>query len=445
MNDNHTGAVHRNGGFKNSIGFILACVGSAVGMANIWMFPYRLGQYGGGAFLIPYIFFIVLFGLVGLSAEFAIGRRAGTGTLGSFELCWASRGKGKLGAAMGWVPLFGSLGIAIGYAVIVGWVIRSLFASVTGELMTADSAAFFADMSSTLGNVGSHTTVIVVTIAILLFGATSGIEKTNKIMMPTFYVLFVILAIRVMFLDGAIEGYKFLFTPKWEYLLDPYTWVMAMGQAFFSLSITGSGMIVYGSYLSKDEDIPKASLSTAFFDTCAAMVAALTVMPAVFAFGIEPGAGPSLMFITLPKIFAQMPFGRLFSVFFFLSVAFAGITSLINMFEAVSESWQTKFGWSRRKAVLLCGAIALAAGLFMENGDIVGKWMDFISIIVIPFGALMAAISIYYVFGFDKLKEEMELGRKKPLPKWFGPLAKYVYVPVTIVVFFLGLVYGGIG
>jgi len=151
------------------------------------------------------------------------------------------------------------------------------------------------------------------------------------------------------------------------------------------------------------------------------------------------------MFVTLPKVFAQMPLGQLFAIVFFLSVTFAGVTSLINMFEAVCESWQTKFGWSRAKAVILCAVIALGIGIFMENGDIVGTWMDFISIIVIPFGALLAAISIYYVLGWEKLKGEMELGRKKPLPKWFGPLAKYVYVPVTVIVFVLGIVYGGIG
>lgn len=445
MSDKHTGAAHRNGGFQSSLGFVLACVGSAVGMANIWLFPYRLGQYGGAAFLIPYILFIVLFGLVGLSAEFAIGRKAHTGTLGSFAFCWARRGKGKLGHAMGWIPLFGSLGIAIGYSIIVGWVIRSLLGSVTGDLLTGDSAVFFSQMSSSFSNVGCHAAVIILTCGLLLFGATKGIEQVNKIMMPAFFVLFVIVAVRVFFLPGSEAGYAFLFVPKWEYLKDPYTWVMAMGQAFFSLSITGSGMIVYGSYLGKDEDIPKASMSTAFFDTCAAMVAALTVMPAMFAFGIEPTSGPALMFITLPKVFAQMPFGQLFAIFFFVSVSFAGITSLMNMFEAVCESWQTRFGWSRSKAVLLCGGIALATGLFMENGDVVGTWMDFISIIVIPFGALLAAISIYYVLGFDEIKSELELGRSKPLPKWFGPLAKYVYVPVTVVVFILGIVFGGIG
>ena len=437
---------HRNGSFASSVGFVLACVGSAVGMGNIWMFPYRLGQYGGGAFLIPYLLFVILFGLVGLSAEFAIGRRAKTGTLGSYEYCWAKRGKGKLGYLLGWIPLFGSLGIAIGYAVIVGWVLKALSNSVTGAFLTTDSAELFSQMSATFGNVGWHTVVVAAAVAILLFGATKGIEKVNKVLMPAFYILFIILAVRVALLPGAVEGYKFLFVPDWEALLEKDTWVMAMGQAFFSLSITGSGMIVYGSYLSKDEDIPKASVNTAIFDTLAAMLAALAIMPAVFAFGIAPDRGPSLMFVTLPKVFEQMPMSRVFAVFFFVSVFFAGITSLINMFEAVCESLQSRFNLSRPVATILCGVVALGVGLFIENGDMVSSWMDFITIIVVPFGALLGAISIYYVLGWKEIRGELQLGRKKPLGSWFGALARYVYVPLAIIVFILGFVYeGGIG
>ena len=438
-------AVHPNGGFRNSMSFVLACVGSAVGMGNIWLFPYRLGQYGGAAFLIPYFLFVALFSLVGLSAEFAIGRRSRTGTLGSYEYCWASRGKGKAGYVLGWIPLFGSLGIAIGYSVILGWVLRALLGALTGELLTAESAGFFSEMSTAFGNVPCHAAVVIIACALLIFGATKGIERVNKVLMPAFFVLFLVLAVRVFFLDGSEAGYAFLFVPKWEYLLQPDTWIMAMGQAFFSLSITGSGMIVYGSYLGADENIPKASVNTVVFDTLAAMLAALAIMPAVFAFGIEPGSGPSLMFITLPRVFAQMPMGRLFAAFFFLSVAFAGITSLINMFEAVTESWQTRFGLSRTAAVLLCGGIALAAGLFMEDGNVVGSWMDFITILVVPFGALLGAVSVYYVLGWNNIESELLRGRSKPLPRFFGPLARYVYVPITVIVFILGIIYHGIG
>lgn len=308
---------HRNGSFSSSMGFIIACVGSAVGLGNIWMFPYRVGQYGGAAFLIPYLLFVFLFGWVGLSAEFGIGRLAGTGTIGAYEHCFASRGKKAVGTVISWIPLLGSLGIAIGYAVILGWVLRSLGGAVTGALMQTDSTVFFQQATGNLGSVGWHVAIVAIVCLILLFGVKGGIEKVSKVMMPLFFVLFLGLAIWVGFLPGAQAGYQFLFVPDWSALLRADTWVMAMGQAFFSLSITGSGMIVYGAYLGKNVDIPRASLRTAIFDTLAAMLSALAIMPAVFAFGVDVTSGPSLMFVTLPAVFQQMPLGRLFARFLF--------------------------------------------------------------------------------------------------------------------------------
>lgn len=433
--------MNKNGNFKSTVGFVLACVGSAVGMGNIWMFPYRLGQYGGAAFLIPYLIFIALFGLVGLSAEFALGRMAKTGTLGAYAYCW----KNKFGEYIGWLPLLGSLGIAIGYSVILGWVFRSIQGVLTNELLTNDIPAFFTNMTQSFSNVPCHFLVLFVTCLLLFTSATNAIEKANKVLMPAFFILFIILAIRVSLFNGAIEGYKFLFVPKWEYLLNKETWIMAMGQAFFSLSITGSGMIVYGAYLKDDVDIPKASMQTAIFDTIAAMLAALAIMPAVFSFGIDPVSGPSLMFLTLPEVFKQMPLGNLFALFFFISVAFAGITSLINMLEAVCESWQNRFHISRKKAVLLCGIITFAISVCIENGDIVGKWMDVVTIYIIPFAALLGAITIYYVLGWNALKQELDKGRKKPVGPTFKFLGKYVYVFLAIIILILGILYNGIG
>lgn len=433
--------MNKNGNFKSTVGFVLACVGSAVGMGNIWMFPYRLGQYGGAAFLIPYLIFITLFGLVGLSAEFALGRMAKTGTLGAYAYCW----KNKFGKYIGWLPLLGSLGIAIGYSVILGWVFRSIQGVVTNELFTNNIPAFFTNMTQSFSNVPCHFLVLFVTCLLLFTSATNAIEKVNKILMPAFFILFIFLAIRVSLFDGAIEGYKFLFVPKWEYLLNKETWIMAMGQAFFSLSITGSGMIVYGAYLKDDVDIPKASMQTAIFDTIAAMLAALAIMPAVFSFGIDPVSGPSLMFLTLPEVFKQMPLGNFFALFFFISVAFAGITSLINMLEAVCESWQNRFHISRKKAVLLCGMITFIVSVCIENGDIVGKWMDVVTIYIIPFAALLGAITIYYVLGWNALKQELDKGRKKPVGPTFKFLGKYVYVFLAMIILILGILYNGIG
>lgn len=433
--------MNKNGNFKSTVGFVLACVGSAVGMGNIWMFPYRLGQYGGAAFLIPYLIFIALFGLVGLSAEFALGRMAKTGTLGAYAYCW----KNKFGKYIGWLPLLGSLGIAIGYSVILGWVFRSIQGVLTNELLTNDIPAFFTNMTQSFSNVPCHFLVLFVTCLLLFTSATNAIEKANKVLMPAFFILFIILAIRVSLFNGAIEGYKFLFVPKWEYLLNKETWIMAMGQAFFSLSITGSGMIVYGAYLKDDVDIPKASMQTAVFDTIAAMLAALAIMPAVFSFGIDPVSGPSLMFLTLPEVFKQMPLGNFFALFFFISVAFAGITSLINMLEAVCESWQNRFHISRKKAVLLCGIITFIISVCIENGDIVGKWMDVVTIYIIPFAALLGAITIYYILGWNALKQELDKGRKKPVGPTFKFLGKYVYVFLAIIILILGILYNGIG
>ncbi len=435
-----------NGTFTSKIGFVLAAVGSAVGMGNIWMFPYRTGQYGGAAFLIPYLLFIALFSYVGLSGEFAFGRLTGTGPIGSYEYAMKTRGK-KGGAVLGAIPLFGSLGIAIGYSIIVGWVARCAFGALTGSLMSTEPETYFAQMSAThLSSVPWHTIVVVITVAILIFGVSGGIEKINKVMMPAFFILFLIIAVRVLFLPGALEGYKYLLVPQWEYLLNPRTWIMAMGQAFFSLSVTGSGMIIYGSYLSKKEDIVHSSCMTAVLDTCAAMLAGFAVIPSVFAFGLDPASGPKLLFITLPRVFQQMPLGRLFAFLFFISVLFAGITSLANMLEAVSEAAQTRLKLNRKAAVLVAGVATLAVGLLIEQEALMGRWMDIITIYVVPIGAILGAVMIYWVLGVKTIKKELMDGRDKPLSPAYDFLAKYVYVFLAAVVVICSFVIpGGIG
>lgn len=433
-----------DGQFGSKLGFVMASVGSAIGMGNIWMFPYRVGQYGGAAFLIPYFLFVALFGAVGLSGEFALGRLTGTGPIGSFDYALRSRGK-RGGKILGAIPLCGSLGIAIGYAVIVGWVLRSLFASASGSLFVGEAADFFGEMTHPFGSIPWHLAVIVIAILLLAGGIVSGIERLSKIIMPAFFILFLIIAVRVAFLPGAIEGYKYLLIPRWDALLNPITWIMAMGQAFFSLSITGSGMIIYGSYLAKTEDIPHASALTALLDTLAALVSGFAVIPAVFAFGMDAQAGPPLLFITLPKVFEQMPLGRLFAIFFFLSVFFAGITSLINMFEVVSEAARRYLHLGRAASTALVGAAAFAAGIFIEYEPYLGKWMDAITIYIVPAGALLGAVIIYWVLGLDRIREELANGRKKPLTPAFDFLAKYLYVFLAGAVLLFSIALGGIG
>lgn len=430
--------------FSNKLGFILASVGSAVGMGNIWMFPYRLGKYGGAAFLLPYFFFVALFGAVGLSGEFALGRLTGTGPIGSYEYALKSRGK-RGGAFIGGIPLLGSLGIAIGYAIIVGWVLRFLAGSITGSLFATESSEYFGQITGSFGSLPWHFIVIALTMLALMGGILKGIEKISKFMMPAFFILFIIIAIRVAFLPGAIEGYKYLLIPRWDQLLKAETWIMAMGQAFFSLSITGSGMIIYGSYLSKKEDIVNSACITALLDTCAALLSGFAIIPAVFAFGMDPMAGPPLMFITIPKIFAKMPMGRVFSVFFFASVLFAGITSLINMFEVCGEAAQNRLKLKRKTAVMLVGVAAFVVGLFLEYEPYMGRWMDIITVYVVPIGAVLGATMVYWVLGKEKIGPEFALGRKKELGNKFFFTGKYIYIPLAAAVVILSIIYGGIG
>ena len=435
---------NKSGGkFTSSLGFILAAVGSAVGMGNIWLFPYRVGQYGGGAFLIPYFLFVALFSYVGLSGEFALGRRTGTGAMGSLDYVLKSRGK-KGGKLLGIIPLLGVLGIAIGYSVVVGWVLRYTAGAATGAILNSDAQGFFDALAVNFGSVPWHLIAVAFTVVILIFGVAAGIEKLSKFMMPAFFILFLIIAVRVAFLPGAAEGYLYLLQPDWSYLLKPETWVMAMGQAFFSLSINGAGMLIYGSYMKKDENILRHAGVTALLDTLAALLAGFAIIPAVFAFGIDLTSGPSLMFVTLPQVFAQMPGGQIFALLFFVSVFFAGITSLMNMLEACGEALSSTVRLSRRTAALIVGVVTFVPGLFLESLAGMGGWMDLITIYVSPFGALLVAVCIYFVLKVDTIKDELALGGKGRPGAFFTVTARF-YVLVAAAVWVLGIYYGGIG
>ena len=431
--------------FSSKLGFILACIGSAVGMGNVWLFPYRVGQLGGGAFLLPYIIFVVVLGYTGLIGEFAFGRMTQTGPIGSFEYAMKSKGK-KGGTLLGIIPVIGAFGIATGYAVVVGWVIRFLFGTISGAMFSApDSAAYFGEIAGAFGSTIWHLAAMIATTIILILGVSNGIEKVNKFMMPLFYILFIIVLFKVLSLENAMEGVKYLFTPKWEFLSQPKTWIYALGQSFFSLSLAGSGMVVYGSYLKKDVDIPNSAKNTAFFDTLAAMLAALVVIPAVFAFGLDPQSGPPLLFITLPAVFKEMAGGQLFAVLFFISLIFAAITSLMNLLEVPIEALQNRMKLKRNTAVVLVCALSFVIGLFLEDGNLLSAWMDCVSIYIMPVGALIASIMFFWVIGSKIAKEQAEIGASKPLGAWFEPMAKYVFVILTIAVIIGGILYGGIG
>lgn len=431
--------------FRTRMGFIVACVGSAVGMGNIWMFPYRAGKYGGAAFLIPYFIFVILLGFSGVIGEMAFGRVMKTGPTGAFDRAMAMRGK-RGGRLIGLIPVLGSLGIAIGYSVVVEWFLKYLFAAVSGSLgQVEDMGAYFSALSGNFGSVGWHLLGLALTFLIMLCGVSGGIEKMNKLMMPLFFVFFLILLFRVATLPGAAEGYRYLFIPRWELLGNVQTWVYALGQAFFSLSLAGSGTIVYGSYLKDDVDVVSCARNVAFFDTCAALLAGMVVIPAVFAFGLDVAAGPPLMFITLPAVFNQMPAGRLFSVIFFVAVLFAAVTSLMNLFETPIEALQDQLGLSRKAAVAVVAFCAAAVGIIIESADAVSVWMDAVSIYVIPLGALLAAIMFFWLCPKGFAREQVQKGREKKLGAWFEPVTRYLFVGLTFGVYVLGILFGGIG
>lgn len=430
--------------FSSRLGFILTAVGSAVGMANVWGFPYKL-QDGGAYFLIFYLIFIGVFGYVGLSAEFAIGRLAKTGTLGSYEYALNSRKDHKehsfISKWIGMIPLMGSLCIAIGYAVIVSYVFRALFDSVTGTLMTVNTQNWFESFANRPYSVVVFHALIIIFTLFTCIGGAHTIEKTNKVMMPAFFVLFIILAVRIFMLPNSIEGYKYMFRFD-ESKLNFSTILNAMGQAFFSLSVTGSGMIVCGSYLSKKEDIVSSSKSTALFDTISAMVAACVIIPAITVYNMEQVGGPGMLFEVLPKILQEISYGRVFSIILYTAVVFAGISSLQNMFEVIAESLLHKFPNFKRSHILIAiGILTFAIGVNMESIASWGPWMDFVSIYIIPIGATIGAVSWFWILRKEELLGEINTGSKRKYgDKWIF-VGKYIYVPIALILCFVALVF----
>ncbi|EDP15301.1 hypothetical protein CLOBOL_04222 [Enterocloster bolteae ATCC BAA-613] len=418
-------------------------------MGNIWMFPARVSKYGGGTFLLPYFLFVIMIGLSGVIGEMAFGRAARSGPIGAFGQAMASRGKGRrLGEAIGYIPVLGSLSLAIGYSVIVGWILRYSAGSLTGTTLAPGDvdgfALAFSSMAGSFGNNFWQTVGLVITFIIMVLGISGGIEKINKIIMPLFFLLFLGLAVYMAFQPSAADGYRYIFRIDLKGLADPMTWVFALGQAFFSLSLAGNGTLIYGSYLDDREDVTNAAWKVALFDTLAALLAALVIIPAMATAGsgLDEG-GPGLIFIYLPNLFKSMPGSRVLVIVFFTAVLFAGISSLINLFEAPIAALQQQFKLSRRTSVSVITAAALAIGLCIQG--IVSGWMDFVSIYICPLGAGLAGIMFFWVFGSDYAKKEVEKGRLRPIGPWFSFMTSYLFCGLTAAVFVLGIVFGGIG
>ena len=434
--------------FTSRWGFILACIGSAVGMGNIWMFPTRVSNYGGGAYLILYLFFVVLIASTGVIGEMSFGRATRSGPVGAFGIACEKKGKKKLGEGLAWIPVLGSLAMAIGYTVVVGWIIKYMIGTFTGTIWEAENVeefgTAFGSMASAFGNNGWQMVALIAGIAILMFGVGAGIEKANKVMMPLFFALFIGLGVYILFQPGALEGYRYIFSVDVRALADYRTWIFALGQAFFSLSVAGNGTLIYGSYLSDKENIPSAAARVAIFDTMAAMLAALVIIPCMATTGAKlDQGGPGLMFIYLPYLFQSIPGGRIIAMVFFVAVFFAGLTSLINLFEAPVATVQEKFGLSRKKACVLIGSFSAVVSICIQS--IVSGWMDVLSIYICPLGAGLAAIMFFWVYGKEDVLKAVNTGRDKPVKEYFYLACKYVFCPLCILVLIFGVILGGIG
>jgi len=434
--------------FNNKWGFILACIGSAVGMGNIWMFPTRVSMYGGGSYLIPYFIFVALIGFTGVIGEMSFGRATKSGPVDAFGYACETKNKRKLGEVIGFIPVLGALAMAIGYTVVMGWILKYMIGAFTGKtLASADTegfAASFGSMASAFGNNVWQIVALVIGIIILMFGVGRGIEKANKIMMPVFFILFAVLGIYVAFQPGAIEGYKYIFRVDPEAFADPKTWIFALGQAFFSLSVAGNGTLIYGSYLSDNEDIPAAAGRVALFDTIAALLAALVIIPAMATTGAQLNqGGPGLMFIFLPALFKSMPGGYIVAIIFFVAVFMAGLSSLINLYEAPIATIQEKLHLGRKASCAIIAVIALVVSICIQG--IVSGWMDILSIYICPLGAGLAGIMFFWVCGKKYVETQVNTGRDKKLTDKFYPICKYIFCPICFLVLILGIVLGGIG
>ena len=431
--------------FSSKFGFILSCVGAAIGLGNIWMFPYKLGENGGAVFLIPYFIFVILLGTVGLMAEFSFGRQFRVGSMTSIRNIFKEKNI-KGGSILSIIPTIGLTGIFMFYTVVIGWILKYFFISLTGEISTIDTTSYFSTFTNSNSVVFWHGLAVLITLLIVSFGISKGIERVNKIIIPLLFIIFILLTLKSISLPNSIEGIKYLLTPDWSYLLNPKTWVMSLGQAFFTVSLTGCCMVMCGSYTDEKFDIPNCAISTVLFDSLAALLAAFVIMPAVFALGFNPTAGPALLFVTVPSIFQTMKFGQLLSALFFLSIIFASISSSIAMLEGPVEAIMNVTNWSRKKTTYITAIIAFILAIPLGlSSTFFDNFTNFITIVLSPLGALITAFIFFYILSPEETLNQLNLGAKYKIGVWFIKFGKYVFVPITVIVIILGVLYGGIG
>ena len=428
----------KNSKFSSRLGYVLAVAGSAVGLGNIWRFPYLAAKYGGGIFLLVYLILTVSFGYVLIVSETALGRMTQKSPIGAFK----SFGQGIWYKIGGWVNAIIPILIVPYYSVIGGWVIKYFVEYIKGNVNTLAQDNYFNNFISDSFNVEFWFIIFALFAFItILGGVKNGIERSSKIMMPILVVLAIMVVIYSVTRPGAIEGVKYFLIPNFEDF-SIMTIVAAMGQMFYSLSIAMGILYTYGSYLEKDVDIEKSTKQVELFDTAIAILAGLMVNPAVFAFSTEAAeslqAGPSLMFITLPKVFASMGAGTIAGILFFLLVFFAALTSAISLLETSVSSLSQQFHISRNKAIVIMAFVMLAFGTTSCLGY--GVW-DFISIfgmafldfydfltnsIMMPIAALATCILIIKVVGFQKIIDEVKISSPFKREKMYVFFMKYL-------------------
>ncbi|MCI8845096.1 MAG: sodium-dependent transporter [Lachnospiraceae bacterium] len=429
--------------FSGKMGYVLAVAGSAVGLGNIWRFPYLAAKYGGGIFLLVYLVLMLTFGYALIVSETALGRMTKKSPVGAFR----SFGKSLPFRFGGWVNAVIPMLIVPYYCVIGGWVTKYLFEYISGNAVTLAEDAYFSGFISSGAIVEFWLVMFTFFIfLVIVAGVKQGVERVSKIMMPVLVILAIFVSLYSITRPGAMEGVKYLLIPN----LDNFSWmtvVAAMGQMFYSLSIAMGILYTYGSYLKKEVDIEKSTSQVEIFDTAIAVLAGLMIIPAVFAFsGGSPDtlqAGPSLMFITIPKVFANMEMGDGVGILFFLLVLFAALTSAISLTETSVSTFEDQFGWSRRKCSLLMAVIILVLGsasaLGFSSLDFVTllgmsilDFFDFLTnSIMMPLAALATCFLITRVVGLDAIAREVEQSSAFRRKKLYFFFMKYL-APVCI-------------
>ena len=429
--------------FTGRLGFVLAAAGSAVGLGNIWRFPYLAAKYGGGIFLLTYVILALTFGFCLMIAEIAIGRKTGLSAIGAFKKI------GKKFAFIGWIVSLIPMIILPYYSVIGGWVTKYASEFIIGNGSVAAQDGYFEEFISRVGEPILWFVIFIgVTALIVMLGVVKGIERVSKIMMPVLVVLSVFISVYGMFIDGALDGVIYYIKPdfsKFSFM----TIVSATGQLFYSMSLAMGIMITYGSYMKKDVNLEKSVHSIEIFDTGIAFFAGLMIIPAVFAFsgGNEEalGKGPSLMFITLPKVFNEMVGGQIIGALFFILVLFAALTSSVSLMETIISIIQDKTKIGRKKLCLIvllgCVVVGLPSSLgygALSGVKIIGlqflDFFDFISnSILMPVAALLTCILVGYVIKPTFITDEIELNGKFKMKKMFNLMIKYI-APVCLMI-----------